>query len=99
MVGKVRLQRHHPLLQLCRQRLDLFCEQRGEEVFAHRTRHRSPISGSVLQRQRQGRPVILVADPRQGLLLGRPQHAVFHNLDNQQQAEQSLSADLLIETS
>jgi len=47
MVGKVRLQRHHPLLQLCRQRLDLFCEQRGEEVFAHRTRHRSPISGSV----------------------------------------------------
>ena len=34
------------------------------------------------QRQRQGRrPVILVTDPRQGLLLGRPQHAVLHNLD------------------
>ena len=35
------------LLQLCRQRLDGFREQRGEGVFAHRSRHRSPISGSV----------------------------------------------------
>ncbi len=35
------------LLELCRQRLDAFREQRGEEVFAHRSRHRSPISGSV----------------------------------------------------
>ena len=35
------------LLQLCRQRLDGFREQRGEEVFAHRSRQRSPISGSV----------------------------------------------------
>jgi hypothetical protein len=34
------------LLQLCRQRLDAFREQRGEEVFAHRSRHRNPISGS-----------------------------------------------------
>ena len=40
---------------LCRQRLDGFREQRGEEVYcsaeafgyAHRSRHRSPISGSV----------------------------------------------------
>jgi diadenosine tetraphosphate (Ap4A) HIT family hydrolase/5-methylcytosine-specific restriction endonuclease McrA len=38
------------LLQLCRQRLDGFCEQRGEEVFAHRSRHRNPISGSVKYR-------------------------------------------------
>ena len=38
------------LQQLCRQRLDTFREQRGEEVFAHRTRHRSPISGSVKYR-------------------------------------------------
>jgi ATP adenylyltransferase len=38
------------LLQLCRQRLDGFREQRGEEVFAHRSRHRSPISGSVKDR-------------------------------------------------
>jgi ATP adenylyltransferase len=38
------------LLQLCRQRLDGFREQRGEEVFAHRSRHRSPISGSVKYR-------------------------------------------------
>ena len=45
------------------------------------------------------RAVILVTDPRQGLLLGRSQHAVLHNLDNQHQAEQSLGADLLIETS
>ncbi len=35
------------LLELCRQRLDAFREQRGEEVFAHRSRHRSPINGSV----------------------------------------------------
>ena len=28
------------LLQLCRQRLDAFRMQRGEEVFAHRSRHR-----------------------------------------------------------
>jgi hypothetical protein len=45
------------LLQLCRQRLDAFREQRGEEVglfahteacgFGHRSRHRAPISGSI----------------------------------------------------
>jgi hypothetical protein len=35
------------LLQLCRQRLDTFREQRGEEVFAHRSRHRTPIGGSI----------------------------------------------------
>ncbi|MCP9784942.1 hypothetical protein [Cyanobium sp. N5-Cardenillas] len=34
------------LLEVCRQRLDTFREQRREEVFAHRRgRHRSPISG------------------------------------------------------
>jgi hypothetical protein len=38
------------LQQLCRQRLDGFREQRGAEVFAHRSRHRSPISGSVKYR-------------------------------------------------
>jgi hypothetical protein len=38
------------LLELCRQRLDAFREQRSEEVFAHRSRHRSPISGSVKYR-------------------------------------------------
>jgi ATP adenylyltransferase len=41
---------HDALLKLCRQRLDGFLEQRGEEVFAHRWRHRSPISGSVKYR-------------------------------------------------
>jgi 5-methylcytosine-specific restriction endonuclease McrA len=35
------------LLQLCRQRLDAFREQRGREVFAHRSRHRTPIRGSI----------------------------------------------------
>jgi hypothetical protein len=35
------------LLHLCRQRLDAFREQRGEEVFAHRSPHRTPISGSI----------------------------------------------------
>ncbi|MGB7564909.1 MAG: hypothetical protein WBM08_09165 [Prochlorococcaceae cyanobacterium] len=38
------------LQQLCRQRLDAFREQRGEEVFAYRSRHRTPISGSVKYR-------------------------------------------------
>ncbi len=38
------------LLELCRQRLDAFREQRGEEVFAHRSRHRTPISGSIKYR-------------------------------------------------
>ena len=38
---------HDQLLQLCRQRLDAFREQRGEEVFAHSSRHRTPISGSI----------------------------------------------------
>jgi len=38
------------LLALCHQRLDAFREQRGEEVFAHRSRHRTPISGSVKDR-------------------------------------------------
>lgn len=31
--------------RLCRQRLDAFLEQRGEEVFSHRSRHRTPMSG------------------------------------------------------
>lgn len=38
------------LLELCRQRLDAFREQRGDEVFAHRSRHRTPISVSVNHR-------------------------------------------------
>jgi len=38
------------LLELCRQRLDAFRMQRGEEVFAHRSRHRTPISGSIKYR-------------------------------------------------
>jgi diadenosine tetraphosphate (Ap4A) HIT family hydrolase len=35
------------LQQLCRQRLDSFRAQRGEEVFAHRSRNRTAISGSI----------------------------------------------------
>ena len=38
------------LQQLCRQRLDAFRAQRGEEVFAHRSRNRAPISGSIKYR-------------------------------------------------
>jgi ATP adenylyltransferase len=38
------------LLALCRQRLDAFRQQRGEEVFAHCSRHRTPISGSIKYR-------------------------------------------------
>jgi ATP adenylyltransferase len=38
------------LQQLCRQRLDSFREQRGEEVFAYRSRNRTPISSSVKYR-------------------------------------------------
>ncbi len=35
------------LLELCRQRLDSFREQRGDEAFAHRSRNRTPISCSI----------------------------------------------------
>lgn len=38
------------LQQLCRQRLDTFRAQRGEEVFAHRSRNRTPINGSIKYR-------------------------------------------------
>ena len=38
------------LQQLCRQRLDAFREQRGEEVFAYRSRNRTPISDSMKSR-------------------------------------------------
>ena len=38
------------LQQLCRQRLDAFRAQRGVEVFAHRSRNRTAISGSVKYR-------------------------------------------------
>ncbi len=38
------------LQQLCRQRLDAFREQRGEGVFAHRSRNRTPINGSIKYR-------------------------------------------------
>ena len=41
---------HDELQQLCRQRLDTFREQRGEEVFAYRSRNRTPISDSVKYR-------------------------------------------------
>ena len=52
LVGGVELSdaERDQLLELCRQRLDAFREQRGEEVFAHRCRHRSPISGSLKYR-------------------------------------------------
>jgi hypothetical protein len=35
------------LLELCRQRLDAFRQQRGEEVFAHRSHHCTPISSEA----------------------------------------------------
>jgi hypothetical protein len=38
------------LLELCRQRLAAFREPRAQEVFAHCSRHRSPISGSTTVR-------------------------------------------------
>ncbi len=38
------------LQQLCRQRLDAFRAQRGEDVFSHRSRNRTPISGSIKYR-------------------------------------------------
>jgi hypothetical protein len=38
------------LLQLCRLRFDAFQAQGGEEVFAHRSRHHTPISGSIKYR-------------------------------------------------
>ena len=47
---KMRDAERDELLQLCRQRLDAFRMQRGEEVFAHRSCQRTPISGSVTYR-------------------------------------------------
>lgn len=38
------------LLQLCRVKLDAFRLKRGDEVFAHRSRHRTAISGSIRYR-------------------------------------------------
>ena len=38
------------LLQLCREKLDSFRLKRGDEVFAHRSRHRTAISGSIRYR-------------------------------------------------
>ena len=38
------------LLQLCREKLDSFRLKRGDEVFAHRSRHRAAISGSIRYR-------------------------------------------------
>jgi 5-methylcytosine-specific restriction endonuclease McrA len=38
------------LLALCRQHLETFRHQPGEEVFTHRSRHRTPIRGSVKYR-------------------------------------------------
>ena len=38
------------LLQLCREKLDAFRLKRGDEVFAHRSRHRTAISGSIRYR-------------------------------------------------
>lgn len=38
------------LLEHCRQRLDSFRELRGDEAFAHRSRNRTPISGSIKYR-------------------------------------------------
>ena len=38
------------LLQLCRKKLDTFRLKRGDEVFAHRSRHRTAISGSIRYR-------------------------------------------------
>jgi ATP adenylyltransferase len=38
------------LLQLCREKLDAFRAKRGDDVFAHRSRHRTAISGSIRYR-------------------------------------------------
>ena len=38
------------LLRLCREKLDAFRVKRGDEVFAHRSRHRTAISGSIRYR-------------------------------------------------
>jgi len=43
-------QERDALLQLCREKLDAFRLKRGDEVFAHRSRHRTAISGSIRYR-------------------------------------------------
>jgi hypothetical protein len=55
------------LLQFCRQRLDAFREQRGEEVFAHRRRHRTPISGLDLHQPEWNAAVELMKQRREQL--------------------------------
>ena len=59
------------LLLLCRMRLDAIRAQRGEEVFARRPRHRTPISGSIKVRvlTRAKGPLRML---RRRLLLGKP---------------------------
>ena len=41
---------HDELQQLYLQRLDVFRSQRGEDMFAYRSRHRTPIIGSIKYR-------------------------------------------------
>jgi diadenosine tetraphosphate (Ap4A) HIT family hydrolase/5-methylcytosine-specific restriction endonuclease McrA len=43
-------QERDALLQLCREKLDAFRLKRGDDVFAHRSRHRTAISGSIRYR-------------------------------------------------
>lgn len=43
-------QERDALLDLCREKLDAFRAKRGDEVFAHRSRHRTAISGSIRYR-------------------------------------------------
>ena len=52
LIGAVDLseQERHALRQLCQEKLDAFRKRRGDEVFAHRSRHRTPISGSIRYR-------------------------------------------------
>lgn len=49
LIGSEELSEGEPdeLLQVCHQRVDAFRAKRGEEVFAHRSHHRMPISGSI----------------------------------------------------
>ena len=49
LIGAVDLsqQERHALLQLCQEKFDAFRRRHGDEVFAHRLRHRTPISGSI----------------------------------------------------
>ncbi len=75
------------LLELCRKRLDAFRQQRVEEVFAHRSRQRTPISGSIKYR-------VLTRARGRCECCGAHEHQRAHEVDHIVPKSQGGSGDL-----